>query len=565
MSARRPELTTTSTTARRPWWATAVTYQVYPRSFADSTGDGIGDLRGITSRLDHLVDLGVDAVWLSPIYVSPMADAGYDVADYRDVDPLFGTLADADALIAAAHERGLRLLMDLVPNHTSSAHRWFVSALAGAPGSEERARYLFRDGRGAGGSEPPNNWRSVFGGPAWTRVTEPDGRPGQWYLHLFAPEQPDLDWSDPQVRAEMGSVVRFWLDRGVDGFRVDVAHGLVKADGLPDWHADAPAASAAPDADGARPPMWDQDGVHEIYREWRSVVDGYDGDRVLIGETWAEQDRLSRYVRPDELHQTFAFALLQAPWDAAALRRGISDSIATAHEVGAAPTWVLSNHDVVRHPTRLALSGVADLLSGVLPTDPQPDPALADRRGRAASLMMIALPGAAYLYQGEELGLPEHTTMPASARQDPSFFREEGRIAGRDGARVPLPWSADEPGAGFGPGGATWLPPPDGWERHAADVQARDPGSTLRLYRAALALRRRLDLGGGALTWAEGFGDDVVAFSVSTPDSSVLVLATTGEPVRLPDGGEVALSSTEIMGGLLPADSCVWIVREPTS
>ncbi len=356
-----------------------------PRSFADSTGDGIGDLRGVTSHLDHLVDLGVDALWLSPVYVSPMIDAGYDVADHRDVDPVFGTLADADALIAAAHERGLRLLMDLVPNHTSSAHRWFTAALAAPPGSEERARYHFRDGTGPGGAEPPNNWRSVFGGPAWTRVTEPDGSPGQWYLHLFAPEQPDLDWSNPEVRAEMESVLRFWLDRGVDGFRVDVTHGLVKAGGLPDAVPGAPAASTHPSAGGVRPPMWGQDGVRDVYRSWRALVDGYDGDRVLVGETWVEQDRLSRYVRPDELHQTFAFALVRAPWDAGALRRGIAGSLATTDSVGAAPTWVLSNHDVVRHGTRLALAGTSDVFDGILPTAPQPDPAVADRRGRAGA------------------------------------------------------------------------------------------------------------------------------------------------------------------------------------
>ncbi len=547
--------------AHEPWWRTAVVYQVYPRSFADSTGDGVGDLRGITAHLDHLVDLGVDALWLSPIYVSPMADAGYDVADYRDVDPVLGTLADADALLAAAHDHGLRLLMDLVPNHTSSAHRWFTAALASAPGSEERARYLFRDGRGPDGDEPPNNWRSVFGGSAWTRVTEPDGSAGQWYLHLFAPEQPDLDWSNPQVRAETESVVRFWLDRGVDGFRIDVTQGLVKADGLPDTADGAPATSTEPGPDGVRPPMWDQDGVHEVYRTWRELVDGYDGDRVLIGETWVEQDRLSRYVRPDELHQTFAFALVRAPWDAGALRRGISDSLATTREVGATPTWVLSNHDVVRHGTRLALAGTSDVFGGVLPSAPQPDQAVADRRGRAASLMMLALPGAAYLYQGEELGLPEHTTLPAEVRQDPSFFREEGRIAGRDGARVPLPWAADAPGFGFGPTGATWLPQPEGWARYAVDVESDDPGSTLSLYRGALAQRRRLDLGNGALAWEDGFGDDVVAFTVTSAQATVLVLATTGGPVALP-AGEVLLASAAPEDATLPADASVWIMLD---
>ena len=385
----RPD--TPGTTPEAPWWRTAVVYQVYPRSFADSTGDGVGDLPGVTAHLDHLADLGVDGLWLSPVYASPMDDGGYDVADYRSIDPTFGTLADVDDLVAAAHARGLRVLMDLVPNHTSSQHAWFRAALAPAPGSEERARYLFRDGRGPGGDRPPNDWRSVFGGPAWERVVD-DGAPGQWYLHLFDVGQPDLDWSNPQVRAELEDVIRFWLDRGVDGFRVDVAHGLVKAEGLPDWDPDAPPgatsvplAAGAPDGPAAasgepgsaetqrRAPMWDQEGVHEVYRSWRTLVDSYDGDRTLVAEAWVEPaERMARYVRPDEMQQTFAFQLVAAPWEAGALRAGITGALATTGAVGASATWVLSNHDVVRHTSRLALPPAEDLHAGCCPTTPSP-------------------------------------------------------------------------------------------------------------------------------------------------------------------------------------------------
>ncbi|MGW6785709.1 alpha-amylase family glycosyl hydrolase [Streptomyces sp. NPDC054987] len=384
-----------ATTASGDWWRDAVIYQVYVRSFADSDGDGIGDLRGVRSRLPHLARLGVDAVWLTPFYVSPQADGGYDVADYRAVDPLFGDLADADELVRAAHGLGLRIIVDVVPNHTSEQHPWFRAALAGEPGARER--YLFRPGRGADGGLPPNDWESVFGGPAWTRVAD-----GEWYLHLFAPEQPDLDWTHPEVRAEFDSVLRFWLDLGVDGFRVDVAHGMVKADGLPDIGRGAQATLI-----GTEPlPFFDQDGVHEIHRSWRRLLDSYEGQRIGVAEAWApSSERLALYVRPDELHQAFNFRFLNCPWDAAAMRTVIDESLAATTSVGAPTTWVLSNHDVVRHVTRYG--GGAQGLS----------------RARAAAMLMLALPGSAYLYQGEELGLPEVTALPPESRQDPAFRR----------------------------------------------------------------------------------------------------------------------------------------------
>ncbi|MBZ9595552.1 DUF3459 domain-containing protein [Streptomyces erythrochromogenes] len=406
-----------ATTASGDWWRDAVIYQVYVRSFADSDGDGIGDLRGVRSRLPHLARLGVDAVWLTPFYVSPQADGGYDVADYRAVDPLFGDLADADELVRAAHALGLRVIVDVVPNHTSEQHPWFRAALAGEPGARER--YLFRRGRGAEGELPPNDWESIFGGPAWTRVAD-----GEWYLHLFAPEQPDLDWTHPEVMAEFDSVLRFWLDLGVDGFRIDVAHGMVKADGLPDIGRGAQATLI-----GSEPlPFFDQDGVHAIHRAWRRLLDSYEGPRRRIGvaEAWApSSERLALYVRPDELHQAFNFRFLTCPWDPEGMRTVIDESLAATTAVGAPTTWVLSNHDVVRHVTRYG-GGPRGLA-----------------RARAAALLMLALPGSAYLYQGEELGLPEVTDLPATARQDPAFRR---------GRRQPIPTPRPEPDPQPAPG-----------------------------------------------------------------------------------------------------------------
>lgn len=536
------------------WWRDAVIYQIYPRSFADGNGDGLGDLPGITARLDHVADLGADAVWLSPFYVSPHADAGYDVADYRDVDPLFGTLADADALLARAHELGLRVIVDLVPNHTSDAHAWFQEALAAGPGSPERDRYVFREGRD-GGAAPPNDWRSVFGGAAWTRVTEADGRPGQWYLHLFDTRQPDLDWSNPEVRAEFRDILRFWLDRGVDGFRVDVAHGMVKEPDLPDWGEDQEMFGGA---DQRRPPMWDQEGVHDIYREWHEVLDEYD-DRVLVAEAWVKPlARLARYVRPDEMHQAFNFEHLETPWRAADQRDVIEASLAAMGEVGAPATWVLSNHDVIRHATRLALPQDGKRPNGIGPRDPQPDAELGLRRARAATVMMLALPGSAYLYQGEELGLPDHTTLPDEVRQDPTFWRTGGDEVGRDGCRVPIPWEGDAPGFGFG-AADTWLPQPEVYGRYAVDQQRGVEGSTLELYRSVLRLRDRFGLGAGSLEWHD-LGDDVVAFG----NGAVRVVANLGAaPVALPAGAEVLVASGDLVEvdgqPAVPTDVTAWL------
>lgn len=534
-------------TDNHEWWRSAVIYQIYPRSFADSDGDGYGDLPGVISKLPYLKELGVDAVWLSPFYRSPMADAGYDVADYRQVDPLFGATTDAHRLIEEAHALGLRVVIDLVPNHTSDAHEWFQAAIAAEPGAPERQRYLIRDGRGPSGELPPNNWRSLFGGEGWSRLRRPDGTPEQWYLHLFDVHQPDLDWNSDLVKEGFDDILRHWLDLGVDGFRVDVAHSLVKADGLPD------AEEHTRQGNFNLGPMWDQDGVHDVYRRWRKVLEEYDGDRVLVAEAWIPApDRLARYVRPDEMHQAFNFDFLSSAWDAASYRRVIAETMAANAAVGAPTTWVLSNHDVVRHATRLAREDTSDT-EGISAADPQPDAALGIRRARAATLMMLALPGSAYLYQGEELGLPEHTAVPDDQRQDPIWFRSERDQVGRDGCRIPLPWIGDAPGAGFSPTGRTWLPQPDSYASLAADRQIGVPGSTWSMYHDALRLRRELGLGEGELTWVDA-DEHVVAFDNGEVRALVNV---AGAPVPLP-GGEVLLASTELSGEL-PTDATVWL------
>ncbi|MRK03272.1 DUF3459 domain-containing protein [Aeromicrobium yanjiei] len=548
----------------RQWWRDAVIYQVYPRSWADSDGDGIGDLPGITERLPHLAELGVDAVWLSPFYTSPQRDGGYDVADYRDVDPLFGDLAAFDALVARAHGLGLRVIVDIVPNHSSDAHPWFRAALASPPGSRERARYLFRDGSDEG-RLPPNNWTSMFGGPAWTRVTEPDGTPGQWYLHMFDTSQPDFDWTNPEVRDELEDVLRFWLDRGVDGFRIDVAHGLVKFEDLPDTDLTLDANVDAT----ALAPMWDQPGVHEIYRSWRRLADSYavegeDADRILCAEAWVlPAQALAQYVRADELHQSFNFEYLMTPWLPDEQRASITRSLAQAGAVGAPQTWVLSNHDVVRHATRLGYPQHPGLqrIAGIGADDPQPDPVLGLRRARAATAVMLALPGSAYLFQGEELGLPEATRLPDESRQDPTWERSGHTQRGRDGCRVPMPWEGDAPSYGFGPGERSWLPQPAEFGALAVDRQRDDPGSTLSLYRALLAVRRTHRLGLGHLTWLDGHPEDVLAFEVTSEDASVTVLANLGtDPLTLPDSADVLLTSAfPGTAGHVGPDETVWL------
>lgn len=479
------------------WWRTAVVYQVYPRSFRDSDGDGMGDLPGVIERLDYIKDLGVDAIWLNPFYLSPMLDAGYDVADYERVTPELGTTADAERLIAEAHARGLKVLFDIVPNHVSWEHEWFKAALASEPGSPEWARFHLLRGRD-GGSTPPTNWMSVFGGSAWEQV----GDSGWWYLHIFDVSQPDVNWDNPEVAAEFERVMRFWFDRGVDGFRIDVAHGLVKED----------------DSVESTEPPWDQPGVHDIYRDWRRIADSYDPPRVFCAEAWVETlEREAAYVRPDELHTAFNFHFLKAGWDATHVREVVDRAIATTTSVGAPATWVLSNHDVVRHTTRL---GGRD-------------------RGLAMTLFMLALPGSAYLYQGEELGLEEVSDLPDELRQDPAFRRTAGQDGLRDGCRVPIPWTGHEP--------QPWLPQPADWAEISEMAQRDRVDSPLALYRRALQLRRELQLGEGVLEWLE------------TGDAQVLAIKR-GSVIVVIDFAERSTYDTSEWGTeIMRMGSCAWL------
>jgi alpha-glucosidase len=568
-------------------------YQVYPRSFADDNGDGTGDLRGIVSKLDYLRDLGVDAIWLTPLYPSPLADGGYDVADYCDVDPRFGTLGDFDALVESARTHDIRVIVDLVPNHCSSEHVLFQAALAAGPGSPERDLFIFRSGKGPDGAQPPNNWPSNFGGAAWTRV--PDG---QWYLHLFDSGQPDWNWAHPDVRTLFEDTIRFWLDRGVAGLRIDVAHGMFKDPALPDLpgapDGTAPEPSNRPSAYYHRPE------IHELYRTWHAILDSYSpegspagwpGARTAVGEVWADSPTtLAPYLSSDGLPQVFNFELITSPWNAAAVREAIDATLALAD--GTRAPWVLGNHDVIRPVTRLG----------------GPAPA------RAAALLLLALPGSAYVYQGEELGLPEVLDIPDSARQDPAFIRArdgigraKGKVRGRDGCRVPLPWAAGGSSFGFSrtphpgstPGGSggfvppensaisPWLPQPADWGTYSAQSQQDDPDSYLNLYRSALRLRREHPaLGLGLAPAAADSGPDADASAAdpgaapgsralrwleAPPDALVFArepgfvfAANLGtEPLLLPRHDAILLASGPLTGdGTLPPDTAAWLTAE---
>ena len=542
------------------WWRSGTIYQIYPRSFADANGDGMGDLPGITSRLDSLAALGVDAVWLSPFYKSPQKDAGYDVADYCDVDPLFGTLSDFDAMLTHAHELGLKVLIDLVPNHTSSEHIWFKRALAAKPGSPEREYYHFKDGRGEAGELPPNNWQSMFGGPAWTRVTEADGTLGQWYCHLFDSSQPDLNWANETVQDEFERILRFWLDRGVDGFRVDQPHAMGKAAGLPD-HPYVEEAGAGFIEGRENPPMWFQDEVHPIFRRWRKILDSYPGNRAMCGEAYVlPLSFMALWVRPDEFHQTFNFRFLDSMWEPQNLFNSINESFEAFDSVGAPSTWVLSNHDVIRHASRMGgLKGRPTASDGVGPNDPQPDRELGLRTARGATMFMLGLAGASYLYQGEELGLPEHTTLAGEFRQDPTFARTNGERVGRDGCRVPLPWEAGVGASnGFNTTGAGWLPQPEIYREYARDRQDGVAGSTLELYKAALRIRKELKLGEGSFDWLPEF---VSERALGYRNGDVLVIHNFGADALALPAGSVLLRSVAGAGLTDPigAHETVWI------
>jgi alpha-glucosidase len=506
----------------RRWTDEPVVYEVYVRSFADSSGDGVGDLEGIRRGLWHLDKLGVDALWVTPFYLSPQLDAGYDITDHCAVDPLFGSDDDARRLIETAHAHGLRLLVDIVPNHTSAAHAWFTALLAGDEAMA--ARYHVLAGRGRGGEDPPNDWVSLFGGSAWTRL--PDGR---WYLHLFDSSQPDLNWRNPAVRQEFRRIFQTWIDRGVDGFRIDVAAAMVKAADYPDY-------------DYRRPlPTFDRPETHDIHREWHTVFSAADRELLSVGEVFGAPttQALLDYARSDELTSIFAFPWLHCAFEAGALRAVAEDWLRTAADVGSLPSWLLGSHDFPRPVTRYG-GGRAG-----------------SARARAMALVTLALPGAAYIHQGEELGLPE-VDLPPEARQDPTYFRTQGASLGRDGVRVPLPWQREGSAFGFADEGVRpWLPQPPSWRELAIDAQWHNPQSSARLYRDAIALRRRLLLPAGReIEWLD-WGEGVLAFRRG---GVLVVLNTSAAEISLPGGVEVLRSSGGPDPGRLPPDCAVWLL-----
>lgn len=539
-----------------PWWRRGVVYQVYVRSFADSNGDGIGDIKGLQDRLLYLRDLGVDAIWINPWYKSPLRDGGYDVSDYREIEPRYGTVDDAEAMMAEARELGIRVIVDLVPNHTSSDHAWFQEAIASPLGHASRERYHIRPGKGVDGAEPPTNWTSIFGGSAWTRLDD-----GEWYLHLFDSSQPDLNWEHPEVRAEIESVFQFWLDRGVDGFRVDVAHGMVKDMTFPDM--DMVNGQLMEGASTENHPFWDRDGIHEIVRGWRTILNEYStpGDeKMMVAEAWVSpSSRLARYLRTDEYHQSFNFDLLASEWDAAQMRGIIADACEQSAAVGSTPTWVLSNHDVVRHATRYGLPNDTDWRSWLLdgPHDIL-DEDLGQQRARAATLLLMALPGSSYVYQGDELGLPEVWDLPVEVLDDPVWEKSGHTKKGRDGCRVPLPWSYDGSSFGFGECDA-WLPQPASFADLSVQAQLGNEESILELYRSALSLRKAHFIHDESITMIDG-GDNVVAFRRGSGVECWMNLSDT--PMTLPDGFDVALSSSPsgLEGSTLPGNTSAWLV-----
>lgn len=529
----------------RDWRRHGAFYQIYPRSFADGNGDGTGDIAGIRQRLPHVVDLGVDGVWISPWYPSPLADGGYDVADHTGIHPLFGTLDQAGLLLEEAAACDLRVLVDLVPNHTSTAHPWFRAAVDAAPGTPERQRYHILPGRGPGGGRPPNNWESAFGGPAWTRLPG-----GEWYLHLFDSSQPDLNWTDPRTRDAFDEAMRHWIDLGVDGFRVDAVQCVAKDPAYPDWRGEPGSHHLSP---GEVHPYRGRQELHEIARHWRRLLDADDRELMMVGEVIVSPwDRLAEFLRPGEFHQVFDFGFLETPWDRDRLRAQIHTSIEAATAVGALPTWVLSNHDVVRPVTRYGLPADVDPARWLLGGDRSLlDESLGRRRARALAMVAMALPGGYFLYQGEELGLPEVHGLPLDAVEDPVFERSGRTLKGRDGCRVPIPWTRTGPSCGFGGDGA-WLPQPEGWRDYAAAAQAGRAGSTLELYRRCLAVRTD-ELANDEFEWLDV--DHALAFGRG---DVVCITNFAAVAIDLPPG-EVLASSDRLAAGALPPDATVWL------
>ncbi len=516
------------------WWRDAVWYEVFVPSFSDGNGDGMGDLVGVRDRLPYLAGLGVDAVWLTPFYPSPMVDAGYDVADYRGVDPRMGSLGDFDALLAEAHRLGLRVAVDIVPNHTSEEHPWFRQALAAPPGSPARSRYHFARGRG-GGAEPPNNWRSsIGGGPAWTRLDD-----GEWYLHLFTPAQPDLSWRNPDVHALFDDVLRFWLDRGVDGIRVDVAYGMYKQAELADDPGpfDTDVFGVGPE----RRNSFNRPEVLGVHAHWRELLDSYDRDKAAVGELWLRSDYdIADYAA--RLHQVFNVKLMRAGWSAHHVRQVVVETVTTMRAAGVPPTWVIGNHDVERISARYGGGSVGR------------------RRALAATLLQLALPGSTYRYAGDELALPA-APVPPDRRRDPVWQRSGHRQTGRDAWRVPLPWRGDAAPYGFTTGDArSWLPQPPGWGSLTVDAQSRDAGSPLSVVRRALRLRRRYAALSPHITWEDAAPGCLAPRRDGVGVAMTCLVNFTDAPVELPDG-DVLLASTPLHDGRLPGESAAWLAR----
>ena len=508
-----------SPSTSEPWWRGAVIYQIYPRSFADADGDGHGDLAGVIDHLDHLAWLGIDAIWLDPISPSPDADWGYDVADYTGVHPDLGDLATLDRLIAAARDRGIRVILDLVPNHTSDRHPWFVDARTDR-GARHRDRYVWADPAPDGG--PPNNWRSIFGGPAWTF----DDRTGQYYLHNFLAAQPDLNWWSDEVRESFDDILRFWLDRGVAGFRIDVAHGIVKDRDLRDDPQTADEDHEHFRAFGLRQihSMYRPE-VHDVFRRWRAIADAYDPPALLLGETWVfDLAALMRFHGDgDELDLLLNVPFLFAPFGPA-----LRDVVAATEAVlpdRAWPSWTASNHDAGRFPTRWAGGD--------------------ERTVRAALVVLLGLRGTPVLYYGDEIGMRE-TEVPRDRLRDPVGIRGWPEEPGRDRGRTPMPW-ADGPGAGFTrPGVEPWLPVGDPTRTVAA--QRDDPGSTLHLSRDLIRLRHeRPDLRTGSTATIDAPGD---IWAWRRGERTVVAVNLSDERGSLPLGaGQVLLGSVRSRDG----------------
>jgi len=541
----------------KDWWRQAVVYQIYPRSYADQNGDGIGDLKGITSRVPYLKELGVDAVWLSPFYPSELADGGYDVADYRNIDPRIGTLEEFDVMLETLHANGIRVFVDVVPNHSSDQHEWFQAALKAAPGSPERDRYIFRDGKGENGEIRPSELVSHFGPTAWTRITEPDGTPGQWYMHLFAKEQPDFNWDNQEVRDDFVKTMRFWSDRGVDGYRIDVAHALVKD--LKNGHLpERQSYDVSVMKDDGTDDLFDRDEVHEIYASWRQVYNEYDPPRVAVAEAWVHANRRAAYASEKGLGQSFSFDLLGTPWNSKKFHDTIDYNLKASSKTGSSTTWVFSNHDVIRHATRFGLS---DEINKNLPKwfrsadrESQINFKQGLERARAATMLILALPGSTYLYQGEELGLHEPLNIPSDQMQDPQWFRSEGSIS-RDGCRVPMPWTSTGSSFGFGPGSAH-LPQPDWFKDVNVEKQDGVKGSTLEMYRDALRIRKDL-VCEEKLTWVKHWlNSNVLHFKRPNGWQSITNFGT--KPIKLPKG-QVLISSQPVVDGKIAPNTTVWL------